>query len=175
MSKANEAISKFKKVDISYDYSALPVDIKNALPHIKKAFDLITTIFMRQQMEGLPEIYNSVMAGTDEEKKEFFKLFKGPWDQLADFKSVYPEFSDRPATCAMYPADITKEEWDKTLAGMSTEEKELMTDTYTVIVRDDGKLKAVPYHVYYAEELGEIFEHLENAAECVERISACKS
>jgi len=168
MSKAIEAISKFKKVDISYDYSTLPDDIKNALPHLKSAFDLITTIFMRQQMEGLPEIYNSVMAGTDEEKKEFFKLFKGPWDQLADFKSVYPEFSDRPATCAMYPADITKEEWDKTLADMSAEEKELMTDTYTVIVREEGKLKAIPYHIYYAEELGEIFEHLENAAECVE-------
>lgn len=168
MSKVSEAIAKFKKVDISYDYSALPQDIKNALPHLKKAFDLITTIFMRQQMEGLPEIYEKVMSENDEEKKEFWKQFKGPWSQLEDFKSLYPEFKDRPATCAFYPADITKEEWDKALAGMDEAEKELMNDTYTVIIRENGKLKAVPYHVHYADELGEIFDHLENAAECIE-------
>ena len=168
MSKISEAISKFKKVDISYDYSTLPQDIKNALPHLKKAMDVITTIYLRQEMEGLPGIYDEVMKGNDEEKKEFWKLFKGPWSQLEDFKSLYPEFKDRPAGCAFYPDDITKEEWEKALAEMSEEEKAVATDHYSVIVRENGKLKAIPYHVYYADELGEVFEHLENAAEKVE-------
>ncbi|HPS30298.1 MAG TPA: hypothetical protein PLZ43_08590, partial [bacterium] len=171
MSKVAEAIGKFKKVGIDYDYSTLPADVTKALPHLKKAMDMITKIFLRQEMEGLPEIYNDVVNGKDEEKKEFWKLFMGPWSQLDEFKSLYPEFKDRPATCAFYPADITKEEWEKALAGMNDAEKELMNDTYTVIVRENGKLKPVPYHVYYAEELGELFDHLEDAAECIENES----
>ncbi|MGI6393453.1 MAG: dipeptidyl-peptidase 3 family protein [bacterium] len=168
MPKVSESIAKFKKVDISYDYSSLSPDIKNALPHLKKAFDLITTLFLRQQMEGLPEIYEKVMKEGSDEKKEFWELFKGPWSQLEDFKSLYPEFTDRPPTCAFYPSDITKEEWDKALSEMNDTEKEMMNDTYSVIVRENGKLKPIPYHIYFAEELGEIFDHIENAAECVE-------
>ncbi len=168
MSKVNEAVSKFKKVDISYDYSTLSEDVKNALPHLKKAMDVMTTIFLQQQKKDLPKTYTEVMSGNDNEKKEFWKLFKGPWSQLEDFKSVYPEFKDRPAGCAFYPEDLTKEEWENALSDMSEEEKAVATDHYSVIVRDENKLKAVPYHVYFADELAEAFEHLENAAEKVE-------
>lgn len=168
MSKIRNEINKFKHVDISYDYSALTDDVKNALPHLKKAMDKITEIFLKQEMTDLPEIYNEVVNSNDEDKKDFFKLFKGPWSQLEEFKSVFPDFKDRPAGCAFYPADITKEEWEKNLAEMTEEEQTVAKDHYSVIERVDGKLKATPYHVYYADELGEVFEHLEDAANCVE-------
>ena len=168
MSKVSEAVGKFKKVSIDYDHSTLSEDIKKALPYLKKAMDGITRIFLRQQSEGLPEVYDAVMAGNDEEKKEFFKLFMGPWGQLENYKSLFPEYNDRPRTCAFYPVDITKEEWEKALSEMSEEEKELMMDNYSVVVRENGKLKAIPYHVYFAEELADIFDNMEAAANAVE-------
>ena len=168
MSKVTEAVGKFKKVSIDYDHSTLSEDIKKALPYLKNAMDGITRIFLRQQSEGLPEVYDEVMAGNDEEKKEFFKLFMGPWGQLENYKSLFEEYNDRPRTCAFYPVDITKEEWEEALAGMTEEEKELMTDNYSVIVRENGKLKAIPYHVYFAEELADIFDNMEAAANIVE-------
>ncbi|MBP5434830.1 hypothetical protein J6Z39_03315 [bacterium] len=168
MSKVSEAIGKFKPVSIGFDHSILSDDIKKALPYLKNAMDGITRIFLRQQSEALPQVYDEVMAGNDEEKKSFFKLFLGPWGQLENFKSLFEEFNDRPATCAFYPVDITKEEWEEALANASEEEKEQLLDTYTVIERENGKLKATPYHEYFKEELADIFDNLEAAADVVE-------
>ena len=88
MSKVSEAVGKFKKVSIDYDHSGLTDDVKNALPYLKKAMDGITRIFLRQQSEGLPDVYDEVMAGNDEEKKDFFKLFRSI---LLDHCSVFTE------------------------------------------------------------------------------------
>ncbi|MBP5406664.1 hypothetical protein J6Z19_05895 [bacterium] len=63
MSKVAEAVGKFKKVSIDYDHSTLTDDVKNALSYLKKAMDGITRIFLRQQSEGLPEVYDETSAG----------------------------------------------------------------------------------------------------------------
>jgi hypothetical protein len=168
MKNPNEIINVFEKVKIDYDLSSLSEDIQEAIPFIKKAMDGITNIFLKQQNEKLFEIYNEVLASKDNEKKEFYKLFKGPYNQLDNFSTVYPEdLPNRAVTCAFYPEDLTKEEFETFVSSLNDKEKELFLSNYSVIRRENGKLKAIPFHKYYAEELAEIFEALQKAGEIV--------
>ncbi len=166
--KFMDVLAQFKPVKLHSDDIPLTEDLKEALPYIKNAMDGITEIFLRQQNEYLPEHYDEIMDSDDEDRKSFYEFFKGPWNQLTDYKSEFDGIDDRPKGCAFYPADIEKEEFETFLETLSKEEKERFTDTYTVVVRDDDGLKAVPFHEYYNVELEYISENLEKAAEIVE-------
>ncbi|MBB6480578.1 dipeptidyl-peptidase 3 family protein [Spirochaeta isovalerica] len=168
MNPIEEILNQFKEVPLEADLESLPEDVRSALPYIRQAMDLVTRIFLRQQHEHLPEHYDSVMKGEDEWRKRFYELFKGPWNQLTDFKSEYPDVNNRSAGCAFYPEDWANAKIKKTVEAMSGPEKEAAMDTYTVLRDNKGKLEAIPYHVYYAEELGEVFDLLEKAADMVE-------
>ncbi len=168
MQKPSEIINLFKKVKIDFDISSLSEDIQKALPFMKQAMDGISKIFLKQQDERLPELYKKVISGDDEEKKEFYRLFKGPYNQLDNFSTVYPDdLPNRPATCAFYPQNLTKDEFENYIKNLSEDEKELFLSNYSVIKRAGDKLEAIPFHKYYAQELSEIFEALQNAAEVV--------
>ena len=163
MKNPNEIINVFEKVKINYDLSSLSEDIQEAIPFIKKAMDGITNIFLKQQNEKLFEIYNEVLASKDNEKKEFYKLFKGPYNQLDNFSTVYPEdLPNRAVTCAFYPEDLTKEEFETFVSSLNDKEKELFLSNYSVIRRENGELKAIPFHKYYAEELAEIITFIKS-------------
>ncbi len=63
-----------------------------------------------------------------------------------------------------YPADATREE-----VKQAAEEDPEILSHYTVVERDDaGNLVAVPYHEKYAEEMGQIADLLDEAAEISE-------
>ncbi|MBN2659435.1 MAG: hypothetical protein JXR86_20430 [Spirochaetales bacterium] len=168
MNPIEDIVNQFKEVRLEADLKALPEDIRGALPYIRQAMDLVTRIFLKQQNEHLPEHYDAVMKGDDELRKRFYDLFKGPWNQLTDFKSEYPDMNNRSAGCAFYPESWANAKIRKTVENMSGPEKEAAMDNYTVLRDEDGALEAIPYHVYYAEELGEIFDLLEKAADMVE-------
>jgi hypothetical protein len=168
MNPIEDILKQFKEVELEADLSVLSDDIRAALPHLRSAMDMITRIFLKQQHEHLPEHFDTVMKGDDLWRKRFYELFKGPWNPLTDFKSEYPDVNNRPAGCAFYPESWSNAKIRKTIEAMEKAEKEAAEDHYTVLREDKGKLKAIPYHVYYAEELGEVFDHLEKAADLIE-------
>lgn len=168
MTTPKEALNKFKEVNLAFDTNTLPEDIRKALPHIKLAMDGITEIFLAQEDESLPKHYHEVLSGKDAERAAFYKLFKGPWCQLDDHKSCYPEYKDRPKGCAFYPLDMTKDELEKAFAALPEDKKTDANDNYTLIRKNsDGTIKIVPYHEYYKNELVKISQSLRNAAEIV--------
>lgn len=165
--KFMDVLAKFKPVKLHSNDIPLTEDLKEALPYIKKAMDGITEIFLRQQNEYLPEHYDEILDSDDEDMKSFYRFFKGPWNQLTDYKSEFEDIDDRAKGCAFYPVDLEKEDFIRFLETLSKEDKDKFTDTYTVIVRDENELKAIPFHEYYNVELGYVAENLETAAEIV--------
>src|SRR5699024_10541425 len=71
--------------------------------------------------------------------------------------------SPRPAGAGFYPADLTKEEFDRYLAD-NPGEAEALTSPYTVVKRQGDKLVAVPYSVEYRQCLEPAVLLLEQAA-----------
>ena len=69
----------------------------------------------------------------------------------------------KPAGAGFYPADLTKEEFDRYLAA-HPDEAEALTDPYTVVKRDRDRLVAVPYSVEYRKWLEPAAKLLEQAA-----------
>ncbi|MCK5808035.1 hypothetical protein KAH37_03505 [bacterium] len=163
--KPSDALKKFEIVNIEYDFSHLPKDIQKTLPHLRKAMDKMTDIFLRQQSEALPAHYQEVMAGSDEERKKFYHLFRGPYSQLENFISSYDDVDNRRAGCAFYPVEMSDEEIKEAIEKAPAALKEELLDHYSVVRRVDGNLVPIPYHIQYAEELSIIFDELQAAAD----------
>jgi hypothetical protein len=161
------ALSRLKPCRPAFDRKALGADVLEALPHLAKAMDVLDGIYRRQQDEALPALWNKVMDGRDEEMKTFFRTFNGPWSTLDGHVSVMSGVADRRAGGSFYPEDITREEWEKALAGATPEEKERLQDCATVIRRDGQGLKTIAYHEHYAHELAEMRRHMNAAADCL--------
>ena len=86
----------------------------------------------------------------------------GPWDRLNGNKSFIAEIGDKPAGANFYPADMTKEEFDKF-------DDPNKTSLYTLIRRDEnGALKTVWYHEAYADQVQKASDLIKKAAELAE-------
>lgn len=168
MSEINRIIKQFKEIPIEVNLSVLPDDIREALPHLANAMDMITRIFLAQQHESLPSHYDEVMDGKDEERREFYELFKGPYNPLTDYKSEFKDINDRRKGCAFYPDALEDCRIENKIDLLDDEQQKLARDHYTVIRDKAEGLEIIPYHVYYADELAEVFEELERAADLIE-------
>jgi hypothetical protein len=90
--------------------------------------------------------------------RRFVELNYGPWDRLAGNAPFVPGFGAKPPGAGFYPADMTKDEFERAdLPGKTGE--------YSVIRRDAaGRLVNVPYGVEWREQLGRAAGTLEKAA-----------
>jgi len=168
MSELYKIINQFKEVKIEADLSLLSEDIQKALPHLANAMDMITRIFLSQQHEYLPSHYDEIMGGTDENRKTFYELFKGPYNPLTDYKTEFEDVNDRRKGCGFYPDTLEDCRIINKIDLLSEEEQILARDHYTVIRDKEEGLDIIPYHVFYADELAEVFEELETAADMIE-------
>lgn len=168
LSRIEEILKKFQDVEIPSDFPLLDESTRKALPFIKKAMDISTTIYLKQQSEQLPEEFAKVMTSGLPEEKKYFRFLLGPWNPLEDYKSVFQNHPDRNKGCAFYPDHLTKDGFSSHLETLTEEEKELFSDHFSVIRHEGNKLKAIPYHVYYRDDLLKIAEHLHHAAATID-------
>ena len=167
MSELTKIIKQFKEVQIEADFDSLSDDIRKALPHMANVIDMITRIFLRQQHEHLPAHYDEILDGDDEERRTFYELFKGPYNPLTDYKSEFGDVNERRKGCAFYPDTLEDCRIIDKIELLDDEEKKLARDHYTVIRDKEEGLDIIPYHVYYADELAEVFDELETAADMI--------
>jgi len=98
------------------------------------------------------------------EARRFAELNYGPWDRLDADAPFIDGVGAKPLGANLYPADLTKEEFDAAyLPGKA--------GLYTLVRRNDaGELVLVPYSVAYADELQQAAEILRAAAELAEDV-----
>ena len=160
----NERIAKLPKTIIDYDRSLLSEEEKNVVVKLIEASNYMDEIFWRQA--SLENITVRKELPKDQPAYRYFELMKGRWDRILEnepFIAPFGEAGKKPAGAGFYPPDMTKEEFEKWIAD-HPEDREKFQGQFTVIVRQDGKLVAVPYSKYYAEFLQPASKKLQETA-----------
>lgn len=166
MKDPQSILSELKEVELPWDRSAVPECCIAAFPHLKKACDLCTDIFLRQQNNY--NNYEEVMKNGPAAKRAFYSAFLGPWNSLDAFRSVFSDEPERSVSMGLYPEDLSADELEQTAASLPKEEAGRLYSNYTVLKRGpSGALSAVDYHVEYAAELKELAAELARAARLI--------
>jgi len=161
-------IRRFAPTMLTADTSRLALNDRKALQKIIAAAKFLDPLYMRQVWNGNEALLKKLQADNSplgHERLHYFLINKGPWSQLDDHEPFIDGVGPKPPQANFYPADITKEEFNSWLNGLSVEEKEKATGYFYVIRRDaDGKLKSVPYSEEYREFLSAAAKLLREAA-----------
>ncbi|KAI8065927.1 MutT/NUDIX family protein [Gongronella butleri] len=166
-----DRLKRFTVYKCGADLSHLSQHEHAALKHLVKAAKVVDDIWYRQIWSGATALREKINQGKDEELKELFDVYKGPWAGDDHEYPFVPGVPERPAGANYYPEDMTKEEFVAFLDGLSPEDAAQAKSFYTVIRRkSDGKgLKVVPYAEEYKDLLAPLREHLLHAAEDLDK------
>ncbi len=144
----------YEKVRLSTDLNLLTPNERKVLPLLIEAAQIMDELFWKQ---AYPQRDSLLATIKDEKTREFVKINYGPWDRLNGDKPFVAGIAEKPLGVTFYPLDMTKEELEKS----DVKDKQGL---YSVVVRENGKLTSVPYHLYFATELQKASSLLKQAA-----------
>lgn len=151
-----EEYASFK---LTTDLSVLKEKEKQMLPLLFNAAKIMDDIFWTEAFGDKSKLFTDNM---DSFARKFININYGPWERLNNNKPFLPGYGPKPAGANFYPQDMTKQEfeaWDNASK----------TSLYTLIRRgEDGKLKSIPYHVAYKEQIQKAAALLQQAAALAE-------
>jgi len=159
---------KFAEVPMNPDVSFLSSSERKVVNKLIEASDYLSQIYMLQRGADYPQRRAALEKTGSKIEKAMFDLHYGPCDGLEDDNHVFVGDTPCPVGAGFYPVDMSKEEFETWITDHPND-KEAFTSGYTVIRRtDDGGLKAIPYHVEYAEYLKPAAKLMREAAEITE-------
>jgi hypothetical protein len=162
-------ISRFAPTVLTANTARLSPGDRKALSKIIEAAKLLDPLFLRQVWSGNDELHKKLQADTTavgRQRLHYFLINDGPWSRL-DSNEPFIEGvpSEKLSHANFYPDNITKDEFNAWLNGLSPAEKEKATGYFYTIRRDaSGKLMSVPYSEEYREFLEPAAKLLHEAA-----------
>lgn len=121
---------------------------KQLLPILIQIADVMDDIYWEENFGT--ENRKALDTLSDPWMKEFAQIQYGAWDKLDEEKPFVTGYGPKPLGANFYPTDMTKEEY----AAFNDPWKD---SQYSMIRRnDDGSLKAIPYHEYFAPQLARV-------------------
>ena len=161
---------KFAEVPMNPDVSFLTETERQVVNKLIDASDYLSKIYLLQRGVDYPQMQRDLEKSGSDIERAMFDLHFGPCDTLEDNAHVFVGDTPCPAGAGFYPADMTKAEFENWITD-HPEDKAVFTSGYTVIRRtEDGDLKAVPYHVEYAEYLKPAAKLMREAANISENV-----
>jgi hypothetical protein len=143
-------LAKYTPVRLTTDLSALSAQERQMLPLLIDAANEMDAIFWQQAYGSREQLMSRI---EDPDARRFAEINYGPWDRLAGNEPFVPGVGPKPPGANLYPADITKEEFEQAVAGGGARADSLRS-LYTLVRRDSsGALTAVPYHVAFASQV----------------------
>lgn len=152
-------VDAFARVSLSSNIEHLTEKEKQMLSIFYRVGELMNDIFWREAYGDRV----SLLAGLpDDAYRAFANINYGPWERLNGNTPFVAGVGAKPLGANFYPADMTEEEFD----ACPDPAKNSM---YTVLRRNEaGALEAIPYHQYYANELGLAADLLDSASQLAE-------
>lgn len=147
-------LEAYKNVKLSTDASLIDPLEREGLKQLIRAAELMDEIFRMQAYAG-SQITDSI---TNPNLRKYMDINYGPWDRLDENRPFVKGVGPKPLGANFYPADMRKSEYDSL-------SDPLKSDPYTIIVREDNKLKVVPYTEAYQRMLFEASMCLKMAAD----------
>lgn len=158
--------AQFAVIDMDVDTSFLSDEERAVVNKLNEVGNLMSEIYLRQRSENNPAWRAEIVASDLDDRDLLLNLFDlhfGPWDTLNKNKPFYGDM-EMPEGAGFYPADMTREEFEKWVAD-HPEDEEAFTSGYTLIRRDGDRLIAIPYSEHYSEWLEPAAALMREAAE----------
>ena len=147
---------KYAEYTLTTDISHLSDNEKQMLPLLFEAANIMEDLYWVENYGDKDALLNSI---SDPDLQKMVKICYGPWDGLDNNRVFVEGQNAKPAGAGFYPVDMTTEEWE----AFDDPNKD---SQYTMIVRDEeGKLKCVWYHEYFAEQIEKAASLLDQASE----------
>ena len=162
-------IARFAPTTLTADTSKLTAKDRQALDKIIAAAKVLDPLFLRQVWNGNEALEKKLQADktpAGRQRLHYFYINDGPWSRL-DNKEPFIDGvpREKPHGASYYPEDMTKEEFNSWLQGLSEADKQKATGFFHLIRRGpDKKLTIVPYSVAYKEYLAPAAALLREAA-----------
>jgi len=142
--KMDQKIKEFAVVKLTIDLSILTDKEKQMIPYLIEAAKIMDDLYWEQALGNKEKFFTGI---TDPAILQFANINYGPWERLNGNKPFISGYKEKPAGANFYPADMTKEEFEK----WNDPEK---TNQYSIIRRNEDKsLKLVMYHEAYQKKL----------------------
>jgi len=162
-------IARFAPTVLTANTARLNAKDKLALTKIIEAAKLLDPLFLRQVWSGNAALEVKLLAdksAVGRQRLHYFYINDGPWSRLDSnepFIDGVPK--EKPPQAAAYPDDMTRDEFNSWVQGLSEADKQKATGFFYVIRRgSDGKLTMVPYSQAYREYLEPAAKLLHEAA-----------
>ncbi len=148
---------KYAEYTLTTNIDHLSDNEREMLRLLFEAADIMDGLFWNENYGDKDELMAKI--GDNADIKKLATIAYGPWDGLDGNKPFVEGIGAKPAGAQFYPADMTEEEWN----AFDDPNK---TSQYTMIVRDEnGALKCVWYHDYFAEQIEKAAALLDKASE----------
>ncbi len=158
-------IAKFKPVQMPFDAAHLTARERQMVGKLVEACQHLESIYWRQSdPEGL-KLYQSLAGSSapkDVQLRRFLRINGSRFD-LIDNNAPFVGTALWPPGRAIFPADLTREEFDRYVAA-HPEQKNTLYDPFTVVRRKGSALEAIPYHIAYKEWVDPAANALREAA-----------
>lgn len=156
------AVDQLARVEMNVDTSYLTEEEREVVNLLNQAAELMSEIYKRQNTPNYDQLRTRLAAQNDSVLLDKFDAFFGPWDPVNDDAPFFGG-QPKPPGAGFYPADLTKDEFDRYLAA-NPDQAETLTSPYTVVKRVGDRLVAVPYSQEYKQWLEPAAKLLEQAA-----------
>jgi hypothetical protein len=157
-----DGLAKLARIEMRTDAAFLSSEEREVVNLLNEAALLMSEIYKRQTTPDYDTWARRISAEGSPRQRELFEAFFGPWDPINDNEPFFGS-GTKPPGAGFYPADLTKEEFDRYLAA-NPAEAEALTSPYTVVKRQASRLVAVPYSQEYRRWLEPAARLLEQAA-----------
>jgi len=170
--------ARFAPTELKVDLSKLSDGDRKALAKLVQAAWVIDDIFLTQYWSGNHELWTKLKKDNSEvgkARQHYFWINKSPWSALDGHVAFLPDVPEhKPDGANFYPADMTKEDFEKWVKTLDEKQRAQATGFFTVIKRMDaaeipeslqGRLSSVPYSTEYEERLEKMAKLLEEAAQ----------
>ncbi len=163
-------IARFAPTTLNADLSQLSAGDRAALGKLVQVAKLMDSIYTRQIWSGNADLRRKLEADQSPEGKirlHYYNINMSPWASI-DLDSAFIDGvpAKKPEGANYYPEDMTKQEFEQWVAGLSAEEsRKAKGFFYTIRRAPDGGLRTVPYSVEYAEFLEPAAALLREAAD----------
>ena len=155
--KQSNLSDKYAEYTLTTDIGHLSEGELEMLGLLFEAADIMEDLFWRENYGDKEELMNRI--GDNADLRKMASITYGAWDGLDGNKPFVEGIGEKPAGAQFYPIDMTEEEWE----AFDDPDK---NSQYTMIVRDEnGKLKCVWYHEYFAEQIEKAASLLDQASE----------
>ena len=148
---------KYAEYTLTSDISHLSQNEREMLPLLFEAANIMDQLFWMENYGDKEELMTRI--GDNADLRKMATITYGAWDGLDGNKPFVEGIGEKPAGAQFYPIDMTEEEWN----AFDDPNK---TSQYTMVVRDEnGALKCVWYHDYFAEQIEKAAALLDQASE----------